>query len=115
MKQTADEVLKHTYRRKIIQQKCEIQESLWINDNIRLQIKKRKEYNRARRHATDPDERDKQNQNYLKQKKVQQLVKEEMYKCEMKITNEIKENRDTKKLWEAINKLKNVKQNHQMT
>lgn len=88
IKQTADETLKHTYRRRTIQQQCVVQESPWMNDDIRLQIKKRKEYNRARRHTTDPDERERLTENYLRQKKkVQQLVREEMYKYEIKITN----------------------------
>ena len=82
------------------------------DDDIRSQKKKKKEYNRPLRQTTDPDERERLNENYLRQKKkVQQLVKEEMHKYEIKSTNEIKENKDSSKLWEAINKLKNVKQN----
>ena len=44
---------------------------------------------------------------YQRQKmKVQQLIKESMEIYEYNLTKEIKENKDNKKLWENIRKLK---------
>ena len=108
---TADETLKQTYRRRLIKQQCGFQEPPWMNDNIRQQIQRRKELNRKTRGATDPAEKERLHNTYLQQKKrVQHLIKEEMYKHEIKVTNEIKENKESSKLWESINKLKGRKQ-----
>ena len=76
-----------------------------MNDNIRQQIQRRKELNRKTRRATDPAEKERIHNIYLQQKKrIQHLIKEEMYK------HEIKENKESSKLWESINKLKGRKQ-----
>ena len=82
-------------------------EPIWVNDDIRRKIKKRKEYNRKKRNAQDPVAAERYATLYQIQKKeAKDAVKKAKEKYECKITSEIKSDRDNRKLWEQINTLK---------
>lgn len=84
-----------------------IREPLWITQEIKDEIKVRKHYNRIKRNIVDVDKKREYEEKYKDQKlKVQLLVKEAMGAYEIKITNEIREDKDRTKLWDNINKLK---------
>ena len=107
IKEVADKHLKKKYRRKITDEAQKIKEPPWMNETIRKEIKKRKELNRTRRNETIEERKREHWTNYLEQKKkVQSLIKEEIYKHEEKITDEIKKSTNTsKKLYDNIKKL----------
>lgn len=106
IKNVADETLKKTKRTKILSEENRIKEPPWMNQSIKNEIKKRKRFNREKRNANTDEEKNRLNELYLAQKKkVQIIIKEEMFKHEYKITKEIKENQ-SKKLWENIDRLR---------
>ena len=88
------------------------EEPVWITEQIREGIRKRKELNRKRRNATDKDEKEQWKNMYEIQKsKTQDIIREEIYKYEEKIAREIKESKDSgKNMWKYINKLKGGKE-----
>ena len=83
------------------------QEAVWMTDEIKEEIKKRKLINREKRYL-EGDEKERCWSRYLSQKKkVSELVREEVRKYESVITNEIKESKDGyKKMWKHIERLK---------
>ena len=82
------------------------QDAVWMNRNIREEIKLRKRYNRLKRSNLDPNTEEQFKKRYQEQKmKVKELVREEITKHELKITDEIKRDRN-RKLWENINYLR---------
>ena len=107
MKETADEVLKGIYRRRENKQE-DGEEPPWINEDIRIEIKERKRFNRNRRNAQGREEEERWKELYTEQKiKVQNMIRKEIYKHEEKLTREIRENKDGgRKMWEYIKKLK---------
>ena len=93
---SASETLKAFYTRKVIENNCKITEPIWMNKEIRNEIKERKGINRLRRNTTEREEKAKLFEIYQIQKiKLQNLIKEEMYKHEEKITREIRERETT--------------------
>ena len=87
-------------------------ENKWVTDEIKNEIKKRKEINRKKRHGKTKQEIDRLTRAYNSQKfKVQKLVKEAKNRYEIKITTEIKESINRgKDTWRHINKLSGRKQ-----
>ena len=117
IKETADEILRKTYRKKVIEGETKVEEPPWINNDIRKEIKKRKQLNRRKRNAQDIQEKEQLNEMYKKQKQiVQNLIKQEMYRHVAKLTKEMKEDKSNK-LWDNINKLrsKNRRQGTSLT
>ncbi|KAK3867211.1 hypothetical protein Pcinc_004102 [Petrolisthes cinctipes] len=107
MKEQAEQVLKKTYkRRENITQK--VTEPPWINDEIRKKISQRRNMNKRKRNAETPEVKEEMQRLYKEKKnEVQTLIKEEIYKHERKITDEIKNSSEKgKRIWEHINKLK---------
>ena len=94
------------YRRKVgDQDDIHFKEPPWITQNIKTLIKERKYNNRKKRNAKNTEEYNLYNRLYMESKRrVQRTIKEEMTIHEKKLTQTIKENRNTK-LWEYINKL----------
>ena len=78
-----------------------------MNDNIRKEMKKKREINRRRRNTKDIKEKNKLEKECNQQKEVvKKLVRESIEKYEIKITNEIKEDENRgRKLWQNIHKL----------
>ena len=107
--------LKKKIKQKRSKKKKGQQEPIWINKDIRTEIDKRKKYNRLKRNNIDTQIEEKFKKMYLKQKeKVKALIKEETYKHEKKITDEIKKNK-SRKIWENINFLRGKAKNKNKT
>ena len=87
-------------------------ENKWVSDEIKKEIKKRREINRRRRHGKTKQETDRLTKAYNNQKlRVQRLVKEAKNQYEIKITTEIKQSINRgKDTWRHINKLSGRKQ-----
>ena len=82
-------------------------EPVWINNDIREAIKIRKTYNRMKRNEQDEEEKNNLNDMYLEQKyKVQDMIIVAKREHELKTVNEIKKDKDNKKMWKHINKLR---------
>jgi len=107
LKKTADDVLKRTIRkRKRCQNEREI-EPVWMNEDIRKEIKNRRKLNRDRRAAVDPETREFCWNKYLDQKeKVKKMVKDAKMQHEREITREIERDKTSKRMWDMINKLR---------
>ena len=91
IKEMADKHLKRKYRRRITNEEQKISEPPWMNENIKREIKKRKELNRAKRNEKNEEKKQELWSRYLEQKKIVQIIiKEEIYKNEEKITDEIR-------------------------
>ena len=81
-------------------------QTIWMTKEIEREIKSRKKFNRLKRNNLNLEIKEIFNKKYQEQKqKVKSLVKEEIYKHEAKITEEIKNDRN-RKLWENINYLR---------
>lgn len=105
IRNTADDNLKVEVRRKI-NKKGEITEPPWMNNRIRNEIKYRRELNRKKRRA-EGEESLRYLEMYRTQKElVMRLVKEEKTKYEIGVTNEIRDNGSSKKMWKMIAKLR---------
>jgi len=107
LKNTAEETLQRTYRKKFTDGDDEIKkEKPWFTENIRREIKARKRINRKCRNETDNEKKRELEEEYHEQKKkVQEIVKEEISKYEKKISEEIRNDKSKKKVWECIKKL----------
>ena len=82
-------------------------QKIWFNKDIEDAIKRRKLYNRQRRNEQDTRKQEELNNLYMKQKKkVQSMVKIEITKHEKKLTKDIKQDKNNKKLWDVINTLR---------
>ena len=80
VKDVTDANLKGIYRRKT-QQRQDLHEPPWITDEIRVNSKKRKEYNRNKRRAIREEERHHWENLFQAQKKItQNLIKEKTHK-----------------------------------
>ena len=104
----ASRTLKSSYRRKLLKEdKCKI-EAPWVTEQIRLEIKKRRKLNRAKRNCSDAEDKKEKTELYIRQKKkVQAIIRGEMHKYETKVTNDIKQDKSRgNKLWDNINKLR---------
>ena len=95
-------------RRRIIKNDKSMVEAPWVTDEIRTEIKSRQQLNRERRNCVDTEQKKIKFDQYIRQKiKVQTIIKREMERYELKITNDIKEDKSRgKKLWDNINKLR---------
>jgi len=104
---TANETLVRTYRKRVNYGKEETQmEKPWFTEEIRNEIKYRKNLNREKRNEKDPTAALEKKLKYDEQKeKVQKIVKEEIRKYEEKIAKEIKEDKSRKQVWKCIHKL----------
>ena len=81
-------------------------EPIWMNKEIKNEIKERKKYNKLKRYCLNNQESDHYEKKYIEHKtKVQSLIKEEITKYEKRITEEIKADK-SKKMWENINYLR---------
>jgi len=108
LKNGAETILKRTIRRR--RRRCGVGEKfepIWINEEIRREIKHRRELNRHRRSVVDPMTREYYWNEYSKQKeKVKKIVKEAKMKHEREITKEITDDKTSRKMWDAINRLR---------
>lgn len=104
----AQKTLKATYRKRTAIQEEFTQEAPWVTTEIRNEIKIRKTLNRGKRTYKDEEDRILKTNLYTNQKqKVQILIKEEMQKYEVKLTESIRQDKSRgKKIWENINKLR---------
>lgn len=83
-----------------------IAEPSWMNNNIRDEIKYRRELNRKKRRS-EGEERDRISELYIQQKAaVKILVRDEKSKYEKAIAQEIKANDNPKKMWDMIKKMR---------
>ena len=106
MDETRQDKLKRKYKRKIGQE-SKVKEPPWINEDIRIGIKERKELNRRKRKEKNENAQIELEERYLQKKReVQSMVKEQITVHEIKKTNEIREDKGTK-LWENIDLIRN--------
>ena len=103
----AKETLLRVYRRKQSDDEEMKEEKPWMNDNIRNEMKKKRAINRKKRNTTDEKEKTELEIQYQRQREiVKKLIREGIENYEIKITKEIKEDRNSgRKLWQNINKL----------
>lgn len=100
-----EESLVKTYRRKI-NDEDEIEEKPWVNDEIRQGVRERQSLNRRKRNVARQEDRLRLERLYdAKKKEVMALVKEAITSYEIKLAEEIRENRN--KIWPNIEKLIN--------
>ena len=91
---------------KITKEKAEEKDKKWITEQIRKEIKKRKEINRQQRNENREREKHLIWERYKEQKiKVRELIKKEIRKHEEKIVEEIKQDKGGKELWKNIRKI----------
>ena len=106
LKETANKTLKRTYVKKF-NSKMKYEDPVWFSKEIKENIKLRKKYNKLSRVGGNQDLRNSYREQYKAQKKVvQDLVKDSVTRYEIKITNEIKNDKNNKKMWKNINKLR---------
>ena len=103
----ARDTLLRVYKRKMSGDEDKKEERPWMNDNIREEMKLKREINRKKRNTKDEKEKANLERKYKEQKEiVKRLIREGITNYEIKITNEIKEDGNSgRKLWENINKL----------
>ena len=108
MKSVAEEKLEARYRRRLINKQEKVKEKPWVTEQVRREIKKRKSLDREKRNVNTEEEKEKLYDEYQKQKEVTKLlVKEEISKHEIKVTEEIRQSAcKSKALWENISKLR---------
>ena len=91
---------------KITKEKAEEKDKKWMTEQIRKEIKKRKELNRQQRNENREREKHLIWERYKEQKiKVRELIKKEIRKHEEKIVEEIKQDKGGKELWKNIKKI----------
>ena len=106
LKETADNTIKKCFTKRSDKYTKKV-EPVWFNDEIKENIKQRKQYNKLSRKTDDLTMRSTYRELYKKQKyKVQELVKQSITKYETKITREIKNDKNNTKMWSNINKLR---------
>ena len=108
MGKKAEISLKRTARRKVGgEEDNKVAEKVWMNDEIRGEIEKRRVLNRKKRYGRSENESQQLEKNWRQQKsKVQRLIREEKGKYEMEITRRIKEKGNRgKDMWKDINRL----------
>lgn len=115
MKENADNKIKRFFKKRT--GKYEKIQPVWFNKEMKENIKLRKQYSKQWKKAVNYDDKRKyQNEYKIQKRKVQELVKEGITKYEQKITNEVKEDKNGKKLWDNIKKLRGdstrVNENH---
>ena len=82
-------------------------EPVWFTENIRKEIATRRRINKEVRKESDPIRQEQLKQQYLAQKrKTHLLVQTTIEEYEVNRTNEIIQEKNRKKLWDHINKLK---------
>ena len=104
MKESAEKHLK--VKIKITKEKAEEKDKKWMTEQIRKEIKKRKEINRQQRNENREREKHLIWERYKEQTiKVRELIKNEIRKHEEKIVEEIKQDKGGKELWKNIRKI----------
>ena len=99
----AQKILKRLYRRRVLEEE-RVEEKPWMNEEIRQKVKERKNLNRMKRNERNPTTLHRLEALYEEKKKeVMVLVKEAITEYEIKITNEIKNNKN--EVWKNIKKL----------
>ena len=107
MKTISKKVMERKLRKKLCTSAYKKEEPIWFNSEIKKEISKRRQINKSVRKAANAEEKKRLWDLYLKQKwKTQKLVKEAVWKHEEKITANIKNDKDNRKLWEHIRFLK---------
>ena len=104
----AETDLKRTKKRKIGgDEENKIAEKIWMTENIRIEIKKRKELNRQKRYGKTENETKQLTLKWQIQKaKVQKMIRETKGKYEIEMTKRLKEkNNRGKDLWKNIHEL----------
>ena len=99
MKESAEKDLK--VKIKITKGKAEERDKIWMTEQVRKEIKKRKELNRQQRKRKKLIW-----ERYKEQKiKVRELIKKKIRKHKEKIVEEIKQDKGGKELWKNIRKI----------
>ena len=108
MKKQADAHIKKKKRIKL-NRKTGKPEPSWMSEKIRGEIKLRRNFNKKHR-SVEGEEKDRWWRMYLDQKKkVQREVWEAKSKYEERISQEIKEDKGSKRMWQMIRKLRDDK------
>ena len=102
----ADEHLKRIHRRKIERKTREVVEPVWMNETIRGEIRYRRYLNRKKRRLTGNEQEQYWELYRVQKEKVKELVREEKTKYERDMASEVKNNRNGKKMWKMIDKLR---------
>ena len=106
-----EKLTKTIRRREGIEKGQKVIESIWMTQEIRGEIKRRKTINRLKRNARSDKRKEVLEKRYKSQKgKVQRMIREAKSKYEKKLTDEIKRDKSGKKTWEHINKLSGKKE-----
>ena len=105
IKNAQEKFLELNIKKKILDDKKP--EPIWFTENIRKEIAKRRCINRNVRKESDPIRKAQLKEQYLSQKKKTHfLVQAAIEEYEINKTNEILQDKNRKKLWDHINKLK---------
>ena len=106
LKQCADDLLKKSFLKKV-DKVTDSADPVWFTKEIEDNIKERKRYNRLARNSENEETMKYWKDLYWNQKnKVKAMVKDAMTKYENQLTNEIKQNQNSRKMWQYINKLR---------
>ena len=90
-------------------------ENIWMTDEIRRAIIKRKKLNRDKRNDTTNEGKEALEKRWLNQKRiVQKLIRDAKSRYEIELTNEIKRDKRGNKMWEHIDKLTGRKENSEI-
>ena len=100
----ADSILKKNFKRRTEKGSGRV-EPIWITEEIRISIKKRREYNRAKRLGDEETRRHFEILYWEQKRKVQKEVKERKNEHEVEVTRAIRENKGGRDMWKMINKL----------
>ena len=77
-----------------------------MNEEIRESIKKRRNINRKKRKCKNPiEKKELENKCQLQKEEVQKMIREAKEKYEMKLTNEVMEDKGNGTVWKNMNKL----------
>ena len=111
IRESADWVLLGTFRRRVCegQRGSKFREPVWITEEIQIEIKRRREFNRRKRRGRE-ENKEENWRRYRQQKEwVKTLIRREKEEHERKLTREIREAKDSEqKMWKMIIKLKGI-------
>ena len=88
----ADSILKKNFKRRTEKEGGRV-EPIWITEDIRMSIRKRREYNRAKRLGDEETKRHFEILYWEQKRKVQREIKERKNEHEVKITMAIRESK----------------------
>jgi len=106
VKRQADAVLLRRFRRVECGESGRRLEPPWMNDDLKREIKYRRDLNRRRRRAAGREREQLWDRYRVQKEKVKVLVRNQKMDYEKQLARRIKEDKSSKKMWEMIRKLR---------